>query len=156
MMIADEYYFQTQDEREIHAQITAVVSTDEDNKLVYAYVVNGTSGVYYKYLDDKEKTEAHIVSSGEVEFRSITAYSDGKMLITVQTDLVAVVPVTFASAAIPIIIASSLPAAAAVPMMVLIKPPTSSADKTTVAVAMVVERSQDKAITKAFPIMKLV
>ena len=89
MMIADEYYFQTQDEREIHAQITAVVSTDEDNKLVYAYVVNGTSGVYYKYLDDKEKTEAHIVSSGEVEFRSITAYSDGKMLITVQTDLVA-------------------------------------------------------------------
>lgn len=89
MMIADEYYFQTQDETEIRVQITAVTPTEEENKIAYAYIVNGTSGVYYKYLDDKEKTEAHIISSGEVEFRSVAYYDNGEMLVTVQTDTVA-------------------------------------------------------------------
>lgn len=87
-MLAEDYYFNMPDETEVRAAVTAVTPTVEDNKLIYAFVLNGTSGIYYKYTDDKEKTEAHVLSSNELEFRSLSVFQTGETLGTVQTDSV--------------------------------------------------------------------
>ncbi len=88
LMMSDEYYFNTEDETEIYASIHAVTPTSEQNKILYAFSVNGTSGLYYKYLDDKEKTEAHNITSNEVQFTSLYCTQNGEILGTVQTDSV--------------------------------------------------------------------
>ena len=80
-----EDYFETAGNNEVFASIHAISPTAEENKIVYAFSVNDTSGVYYKYLDDEKKTEAHILSSNEDNFLSLSTYEDGEMLGTVQS-----------------------------------------------------------------------
>ncbi len=88
LMMSDEFYFDTEDETEVRSFVHAVSPTLEENKLVYAFTVNGMSGIYYKYTDDKEQTEAHWISSNEVEFTSLSLAETGDMLTTVRTDSV--------------------------------------------------------------------
>lgn len=66
------------------ARLCAISPTKEENKLVYTFTVNGTSGVYYKYTDDEKKTEAHYLTSNEDSFVNLVAYENGDMLGTVQ------------------------------------------------------------------------
>ncbi|MBQ8308580.1 MAG: hypothetical protein IJX96_01975 [Clostridia bacterium] len=88
LMMSEDYYFDTEDESEVRSLVHVVSPTIEENKIVYAFTVNGTSGIYYKYTDDKEQTEAHLISSNEVEFTSLSLAKTGDMLATVRTDSV--------------------------------------------------------------------
>lgn len=83
-MLYDDY-FELEERGEVVANIHAAAPTEEENKIVYAFSVNDTSGVYYKYLDDEKKTEAHLLSSNEENFLSLSVYADGEMLGTVQS-----------------------------------------------------------------------
>ena len=88
VMMSDEYYFETEDESQVFAEIKSVALTADENKLLYSFCVNGTSGIYYKYTDDKEKTEAHFISSNDVEFSDIYSTKNGEMLGKIQKDYV--------------------------------------------------------------------
>lgn len=88
LMMADEYYFELEDETDLFSSIQCVSPTIEENKLVYAFTVGETSGIYYKYTDDKEKTEAHALSSSDFTFTSLSLFKSGKILGSVQTDSV--------------------------------------------------------------------
>mgnify|MGYP000056155296 FL=1 len=87
-MMSEDYYFEGEDETRVEAAVHGVALTGEENKIVYAFSVNNTSGIYSKLLDDEIKTEAHIVSSNEEEFMSVSSNADGRMLAAVQTDSV--------------------------------------------------------------------
>ena len=95
-MMSEDYYFESGDETRVEAAVHGVALTGEENKIIYAFSVNNTSAVYSKLLDDEIKTEAHIVSSNEAEFMSVSCNSDGRMLASVQTD-----PVTSKIAVFP-------------------------------------------------------
>ena len=82
LMMEDGFFFG--EEVHVRAQITSVSADTEENRVVYAFNVNETSGVYYKRTDDKEKTEEHIVTSAELEFSSLFMTSDGEMLGAVK------------------------------------------------------------------------
>lgn len=86
-MMAEGYYF-NEGEESVQAAIHGVALTEEENRIVYAFSVNNSSGIYSKLLDDELKTEAHIVSSNEVEFMSVSCNGDGEMLAAVQVDSV--------------------------------------------------------------------
>lgn len=86
-LMAEGYYFNDGEER-VEAAIHGVALTEENNRIVYAFSVNNSSGIYSKLLDDEIKTEAHIVSSNEVEFMSVSYNGDGEMLAAVQVDAV--------------------------------------------------------------------
>ncbi len=88
LMIEDEYYFNYEDEREVRATVRFVSPTSEENKYLYVFSVNEYSGIYYKYTDDKEQTEAHFLSSGEYDFQNVYQDETGRMFGTVQTDTV--------------------------------------------------------------------
>lgn len=94
--MTEDYYFESRDETRVEAAVHGVALTGEENKIIYAFSVNDTSAVYSKLLDDEIKTEAHVVSSNEVEFMSVSCNSDGRMLASVQTD-----PVTSKIAVFP-------------------------------------------------------
>ncbi len=68
----------------VNAYLYALSPTTEPEKLVYTFSVNESSGVYFKYLDDEKKTEAHAVSSNEETFLDIAVTRSGEMLGTVQ------------------------------------------------------------------------
>lgn len=85
MMLADDYYFDSPEENVV-AAVHGVALTAEENKIVYAFSVNGSSGIYTKILDDEQKTEAHIVSSNDVRFNSVCYSAEGEMLAAVQSD----------------------------------------------------------------------
>ncbi len=85
-MMMYEDYFGGAGEGAIRASIHAVALTNEANKFLYAFSINETSGVYYKYTDDEKKTESHALSSNEVTFLSLTTTVDGDILGAVQTD----------------------------------------------------------------------
>lgn len=87
MLVDDELYFDFNDD-EVHSRVHCVSHTDSDEKMVYSFSVGGTSGIYYQYVNDKEKTEAHLISSNEVEFVSFSVCKNGKILSTVQTSSV--------------------------------------------------------------------
>lgn len=70
------------------AAIHGVALTEDENRIVYAFSVNDSSGIYSKLLDDEIRTEAHIVSANDVEFMSVSYNSDGEMLAAVQVDSV--------------------------------------------------------------------
>ena len=84
IMMEEGYYFGEDGER-IHAEIRSASFTTEENKIVYVLSVNELSRICYKYLDDKEKTEAHVISSNEVEFTSFTVNQDGDVVGAVRT-----------------------------------------------------------------------
>ncbi|MBO5240566.1 MAG: hypothetical protein J6B56_04000 [Clostridia bacterium] len=88
LMISGEYYFEEENETAVFSMVHCVSPTSEENKLAYSFTVGGTSGIYYKYIDDKEKTEAHALSSSDVEFLSLYITEEGKMLGAVKTDSV--------------------------------------------------------------------
>ena len=80
-MLYDDYFERNE---KVIASIRSVSPTLEDNKLVYAFSVNETSGIYYKYTDDEKKTEAHVISSGEEEFSDIVVSQSGEIGGVVQ------------------------------------------------------------------------
>ena len=88
LMIADDYYFEAENETSFFSCVQCVSPTIEENKLLYAFTVGNTSGIYYKYTDDKEKTEAHALSSSDVTFTSLSFSKSGKILGAVKTDSV--------------------------------------------------------------------
>lgn len=90
--ISDEYYFGDSQNR-VDAVIHSVSFTDEENKLLYSFGVNETSGLYFKYTDDKEKTEAHGVSSFEVEFKCVQMTANGHILGSVAQGMTAKIAV---------------------------------------------------------------
>lgn len=71
----------------VDAEICALSLTVEENKLLYVFSVNETSGIYYKYLDDEKKTEAHFITSNEESFGNIVVHQDGRIAGTVRKDL---------------------------------------------------------------------
>ncbi len=88
LMIADEYYFESENESAFLSTVHCVSPTTENKKLVYSFSVGETSGIYYKYTDDKEKTEAHALSSSDCTFSNVILTKSGKMFGSVQTDSV--------------------------------------------------------------------
>ncbi len=86
MLVDDELYFDF--DEEVRAAVHCVSHTDSEEKIIYSFSVNGTSGIYYQYVNDKEKTEAHLISSNEVEFVGFSVCKNGKILSTVQTSSV--------------------------------------------------------------------
>lgn len=86
-MMSEGYYWNEREES-VTAAIHGVALTEADDKIVYAFSVNNSSGIYSKLLDDEIKTEAHIVSANDVEFMSVSYAADGEMLAAVQVDSV--------------------------------------------------------------------
>ena len=84
ILLEEGYYFGS-DGEPIHAQIHDACLTAEENKIAYVCSVNDLSRICYKYLDDKEKTEAHLLSSNEVDFHSFTMNKDGDIVGSIQT-----------------------------------------------------------------------
>ncbi len=86
-MMYDDYFDADRfGEDGVSAVIHAVALTTVDNNFLYAFSVNETSGVYYKFTDDEAKTEAHALSSNDVDFVSLTTCEDGSILGAAQTD----------------------------------------------------------------------
>ncbi|MBQ8295789.1 MAG: hypothetical protein IJX87_05090 [Clostridia bacterium] len=88
LMMSDDFYFEGARNEEVSVSLHSVSLTTEENKLIYAFSVNETSGLYYKFTDDEKKTEAHFLTSNEVRFLSLNVYDTGDILGTVQTDSV--------------------------------------------------------------------
>ena len=84
IMLYEDFY--EKGEGRVQTEISALSPTQEENKVIYAFSVNETSGIYYKYLDDEKKTEAHLLSSREEKFGDITVHESGKIAGTVQKD----------------------------------------------------------------------
>ncbi len=84
IMLEEGYYFGSEGEP-IHAKIHGACLTKEENKIAYVCSINDLSRICYKYLDDKEKTEAHLISSTEVDFLSFTINKDGDIVGSIQT-----------------------------------------------------------------------
>lgn len=75
-------------EEEVVAAVHGVSLTADENRVLYAFTVNESSGIYCKYLDDEANSEGHIVSSNEADFMSVACNEQGEMLASVQTDAV--------------------------------------------------------------------
>ncbi len=86
MLLNEDFYFEN--DESVYAALNAILPTEKENEIIYAFNVNDTSGIYLKYLDDEKKTEAHIISSNEVEFLSLF-YADAGLLATVKKGEVA-------------------------------------------------------------------
>lgn len=84
IMLEEGYYFGSEGEP-IHAQIHGVCLTAQENKIAYVCSVNDISRICYKYLDDEKKTEAHLISSMDVDFLSFTINKDGDIVGSIQT-----------------------------------------------------------------------
>ena len=82
-MMYDDFFSESET---VLASITALSPTFEDNKILYAFSVNETSGIYYKYTDDEKKTEAHFITSNQDIFKDIMIGAGGVILGTVQRD----------------------------------------------------------------------
>ena len=83
-MMYDEFF---PDNDSVSVSITSISPTLEDNKIIYSLSINETSGIYYKYTDDEKKTEAHFLSSNEVNYHQISVFGNNAILGTVQKDL---------------------------------------------------------------------
>lgn len=84
ILLEDGYYFGSEGEP-IYAQIHGACLTKEENKIAYVCSVNDIYRICYKYLNDKEKTEAHLISSNEVEFLSFTINAEGSIVGSIRT-----------------------------------------------------------------------
>lgn len=87
-MMSDELYMGVGQNNEVTATLNAVSLTLEENKLLYAFSVNETAGIYYKYTEEEKDPEAHFLTSNEVSFLSLAMTDSGDILGTVQTDSV--------------------------------------------------------------------
>ena len=75
------------EENFIHVDMCAISPTPEKNKLLYAFSVNDTSGIYYKFTDDEKKTEAHVLTSNEEVFKNICVHENGDIFGVVQRNI---------------------------------------------------------------------
>lgn len=82
-MMYDDYFFEGES---IIVSMYSISPTLEENKILYSFSVNETSGVYYKYTDDEKKTEAHFITSSEENFKDILMNRNGVIVGTVQKD----------------------------------------------------------------------
>lgn len=83
IMIEDGYYGLGGET--IHSRLYSACFTTEENKIAYTFSVNELSRVCFKYLDDEQKTEAHVVSSNEVDFLSYHVNEEGKAVGSIRT-----------------------------------------------------------------------
>lgn len=81
-MLNDGFYEGTNES--VVAQLKGVALSETVDTLVYAFTVNDSSGIYTKCYTDKEKTEAHIITSNDVDFNCVTTCIGGEMLGAVQ------------------------------------------------------------------------
>lgn len=84
ILLEEGYYFGSEGEP-IHAKIQDACLTAEENKIAYVCSVNDISRICYKYLDDKEKAEVHLISSNEVDFLSFTINTEGDIVGAIRT-----------------------------------------------------------------------
>ncbi len=82
-MLYDDFF--NRNER-VEVNINALSPTLEENKLVYSFTVNESSGIYYKYTDDEKKTEAHVISSNDEVFSGVVVSKNGEMGGVVQSN----------------------------------------------------------------------
>jgi len=69
MLMTEDFFFDS--DEGFYAYVHSVAPCENENEILYAFTANDSSGIYLKYLDDEKKTEAHVVSSNEVEFSTI-------------------------------------------------------------------------------------
>ena len=77
------------EEEGVYAVLHAVSPTTKENQILYSFTVNETSGIYRKYLNDEKKTEAHIISSNEVDFTTLSNTSSGLLATVKKGDVTA-------------------------------------------------------------------
>lgn len=82
-MLYDNFF---ENNHRVDAKLLSISPTLEEKKLVYAFSVNESSGIYYKYTDDEKKTEAHILSSNDVTFRDVVVNANGEIAGVVQSN----------------------------------------------------------------------
>ncbi len=81
-MLYDDFFSGNQ---RVDVEILSVSLTTEEHRLIYAFSVNESSGIYYKYTDDEKKTEAHVLSSNDVIFRDVVVNRRGEIFGVVQS-----------------------------------------------------------------------
>lgn len=81
MLLTEDFYFD--EEQENFFALNSIAPTEKDDEILYSFSVNDSSGIYLKYLDDEKKTEAHVISSNQVEFLSLFSGEEG-LLATVK------------------------------------------------------------------------
>ena len=67
LQFSDDPFATYMEDTAVTVEMQSVLPIGE-NKILYAVTLNGASAVYYKQLDDEEKTESHFLSSNQVEF----------------------------------------------------------------------------------------
>ena len=72
------------EDEELTTALTSLSRAENKEELYYTFSANETSGIYKKYLDDKKNTEAHVISSNEVEFSCLHIGKNGKLLAAVK------------------------------------------------------------------------
>ncbi len=82
-LLLNEGFYQGENES-VQATLTGVALSEADGNVLYSFTVNDSSGIYRKCYVDKEKTEAHIVTSNDVDFNGIYTCVGGEMLGSVQ------------------------------------------------------------------------
>jgi hypothetical protein len=80
MLLTEDFFFQ---DEEVRVSVCAVTPTNNPDELLYSFIVNESSGIYLKYLNDEKNLEAHVISSNEVEFTTLSFCGD-KLLATVK------------------------------------------------------------------------
>lgn len=81
-MLYDDFFSGNQ---RVDVKLLFISPTTECDRLIYAFSVNESSGIYYKYTDDEKKTEAHVLSSNDVTFRDIVMNRRGEIAGVVQS-----------------------------------------------------------------------
>lgn len=79
-MLLNEDFFD--DDEEVSVSICAIAPTKNPNEILYSFIVNESSGIYLKYLDDDKNTEAHVISSNSVDFTTLFSGED-RLLATI-------------------------------------------------------------------------
>lgn len=84
-MIYDDFYYSRG--QSVVVDITAITPTVYGDKFLYAFSVNETSGIYYKYIDDEKNTEAHFLTANDETFLDIVTNEAGEIAGTVRRDI---------------------------------------------------------------------
>ena len=85
VMMYEEFSFE---EETLRIEMHSLSPTPEKNKLLYAFSINDTSGIYYKFTDDEKKTEAHVLTSSEENFKDLSVYENGDIFGVVQKNTI--------------------------------------------------------------------
>lgn len=86
-LLNEDYFFH--EEEGVYVLLHSIAPTGEDGKILYSFTVNDSSGIYCKYLGDEKKTEAHVVSSNEVDFTTLTNTTLGLLATVKKGDVTA-------------------------------------------------------------------